>query len=105
MDGEIDTVIEKFKCLVEEEIDYSQPFDLLHATMQLKKKMKDAVTVDKLKARICICGNELNEVEGETYSPTVAPLTHSFMLQLAVHDRMFIQLVDTVAAYLNQDYP
>ena len=105
MDGEIDTVIEKFKCLVEEEIDYSQPFDLLHATMQLKKKMKDAFTVDKLKARICICGNELKEVEGETYSPTVAPLTHSFMLQLAVHDRMIIQLVDTVAAYLNQDYP
>ena len=53
--------------------------------MQLKKKMKDAVTVDKLKARICACGNELDEVEGETYSPTVAPLTHSFMLQLAVH--------------------
>ena len=105
MDGEINTVIEKFECLVEEEIDYSQPFDLLHATMQLKKKMKDAHTVDKLKARICACGNELKEVEGETYSPTVAPLTHSFMLQLAVHDRMIIQLVDTVAAYLNQNYP
>ena len=105
MDTEIDTVIEKFKCLLEEEIDTSQPYDLVHATMQLKIKMKDAVTVDKLKARICICGNELNEVEGETYSPTVAPLTHSFLLQLAVHDRMSIQLVDTVAAYLNQSYP
>ena len=105
MDSEITTVIEKFNCLEEEEIDYSEPYDLLHATMNLRKKMKDAETIDKLKARICICGNELKEVEGETYSPTVAPLTHSFMLQLAVHDRMIIQLVDTVAAYLNQDYP
>ena len=105
IDSEIDTVIEKFECLLDEEIDTSQPYDLVHATMQLKMKMKDAETVDKLKARICICGNELNEVEGETYSPTVAPLTHSFLLQLAVHDRMFIQLVDTVAAYLNQNYP
>ena len=73
--------------------------------MQLKMKMKDAETVDKLKARICICGNELNEVEEDTYSPTVAPLTHSFLLQLAVHDRMIIQLVNTVAAHLNQSYP
>ena len=105
MEGELDTVMEKFQCLIEEEIDTSQPYDLLHATMQLKMKMKDAETVDKLKARICICGNELKEVEGETYSPTVAPLTHSFLLQLAVHDRMTIQLVDTVAAYLNQSYP
>ena len=105
MDDEINTVIEKFKCLVEEEIDTSQPYDLLDATMQLRKKMKTDVIVDKLKARICICGNQLDEVDGETYSPTVAPLTHAFMLQLAVHDRMIIQLVDTVAAYLNQDYP
>ena len=105
MDDEINTVIEKFKCLVEEEIDTSQPYDLLDATMQLRKKMKTGVIVDKLKARICICGNQLDEVDDETYSPTVAPLTHAFMLQLAVHDRMIIQLVDAVAAYLNQDYP
>lgn len=73
--------------------------------MQLRKKMKDATTIDKRKARLCACGNELDQTGGETYSPTVAAITHSLMLQIAVHDSMHIQLVDTVAAYLNQDYP
>lgn len=105
MSGEIETITNQFGCLIPEEIDTSQPYDLVHATMQLRKKMKDAVTIDKRKARLCACGNELGHIEGETYSPTVAALTHSFMLQLAVHDRMSLQLIDTVAAYLNQDYP
>ncbi len=105
MESEVQTVTTNTGCLIEEDIDTSQPYDLVHATMQLRQKMKDAETVDKLKARICACGNELDDVGGETYSPTVAPLTHAFMLQLAVHDRMHVQLVDTVAAYLNQTYP
>ena len=46
--------------------------------------------VDKLKARLCACGNELEEVDNDTYSPTVSALTHRLMLQLAVHDRMHI---------------
>ena len=61
--------------------------------------------VDKLKARLCACGNELDEVDNETYSPTVSALTHCLMLQIAVHDRMHIQMVDTKAAYLCQKYP
>ena len=44
-------------------------------------------------------------MDHETYSPTVSSLTHSFMLQVAVHDNMHIQMVDTKAAYLCQDYP
>ena len=105
MDDEIDTVVNKTGCLVAEDIDPSLPYELVHATMQLKKKMKDAMTVDKFKARLCACGNELDQTGGETYSPTVAAITHSLMLQIAVHDCMHIQLVDTVAAYLNQEYP
>ena len=93
------------RTLEPEDIDQSKPYKLIHTTMQLKVKMKTDTIVDKLKARLCACGNELTEVDHETYSPTVSNLTHSLMLQIAVHDRMIIQLVDTKAAYLCQDYP
>ena len=73
--------------------------------MQLKVKMKTDEIMDKLKARLCASGNELTEVDHETYSPTISNLTHSLMLQIAVHDRMFSQLVDTKAAYLCQEHP
>ena len=61
-------------------------------TMQLKIKMITETIVDKLKARLCACGNELEEVDNDTYSPTVSALTHCLMLQLAVHDRMHIRI-------------
>ena len=61
--------------------------------------------MDKLKARLCACGNELTEVDHETYSPTVSNLTHCLMLQIAVHDKMILQLVDTKSAFLCQEYP
>ena len=66
--------------------------------MQLKKKMKTADIVDKLNARLCACGNEL--IAMDTYSPTVAALTHATLLQIAVHDGMYLQFIDTVSAYL-----
>ena len=91
--------------LVAEIIDRNKPFHLIHATMQLKKKMKDHETVDKLKARCCACGNELLGLIQATFSPTVASLAHSVLHQIAVVDRMETCLMDTVAAYLNQDYP
>ena len=72
--------------------------------MQLKIKMKTDTIVDKLKARLCACGNELEEVDNENYSPTVPSLTHAFMPKVAVHDRMHIQMIDTKAAYLCQTY-
>ena len=101
----IDGMINTSKTLVPEEIDKSKAYKLIHTTMQLKIKMKTDTIVDKLKARLCACGNELEDVDNETYSPTVSNLTHSFMLQIAVHDRMHVQLIDTKAAYLCQDYP
>jgi Reverse transcriptase (RNA-dependent DNA polymerase) len=91
--------------LVPEEIDKSQPFQSIHGTMQLKRKMQDATTLDKLKARLCACGNELAGLIAETYSPTVSSLAHSVLHQIAVTDGMETCLMDTVAAYLNQDYP
>ena len=98
-------MIESSRTLVPEDIDESKAYKLIHTTMQLKIKMKTDTIVDKLKARLCACGNELDEVDNDTYSPTVSSITHAFMLQIAVHDRMHIQLIDTKAAYLCQEYP
>ena len=97
----IENMMNTTQTLVPEDIDESKAYKLIHTTMQLKIKIK----TDKLKARLCACGNELEEVDHETYSPTVSSLTHSFMLQVAVHDRMHIQMIDTKAAYLCQKYP
>jgi hypothetical protein len=65
------------------------------------------MTIDKFKARICGCGNELvrsTTYTNETYSPTVSHLTHSTMLQLAIYDGMHICSIDTVGAFLYQEY-
>ena len=52
MDSEIDTITDNSGCL-QEEIDESKPYDLIHTTMQLQVKMKDAETIEKLKVRLC----------------------------------------------------
>ena len=101
----LENMINGTKTLVPEDIDKTKAYKLIHTTMQLKIKMKTDTIVDKLKARLCACGNELEEVDNETYSPTVSSITHAFMLQIAVHDRMHIQMIDTKAAYLCQQYP
>ena len=101
----IDSMLNTTGTLRPEVIDKSKPYHFIHTTMQLKIKMITETIVDKLKARLCACGNELDQVDHETYSPTVSSLTHSLMLQIAVHDRMHIQMIDTKAAYLCQSYP
>lgn len=101
----IDSMLNTTQTLREEDIDESKPYYLIHTTMQLKVKMKTETIIDKLKARLCACGNELDDVPYETYSPTVSALTHCLMLQIAVRDRMHIKLIDTKSAYLCQDYP
>ena len=55
----IDNMINSTRTLVPEEIDRSKAYKLIHTTMQLKIKMKTDTIVDKLKARLCACGNEL----------------------------------------------
>ena len=45
-----------------EEDSYPKPYSLIHTTMQLKIKMKKETIIDKLKARLCACGNELDDV-------------------------------------------
>ena len=105
---EIHSLLSVTKTLVPEAIDMNSSYDLIHSTMNLKKKMKDISTIDKYKARCCACGNELTAkgtYDNETFSPTASFLAHSALLQLAVHDRMHMSTFDTVAAYPYQEYP
>jgi hypothetical protein len=105
---EINSLINDFECLVPEEINPDRDHDCIHATVDLKIKYIDETTIDKFKARICGCGNELvrcTTYTNETYSPMVSHLTHSTMLQLAIYNSMHICSIDTVGAFLYQDYP
>jgi hypothetical protein len=105
---EVNSLINNFKCLIPEEINHERDYDCIHATIDLKVKYLDETTIDKYKARVCGCGNELVRnaaYTNETYSPTVAQLTHSVMLQLAIFDQMHMCSIDTVGAFLYQEYP
>jgi hypothetical protein len=73
--------------------------------MQLKYKMTTAHIINKFKARLCACGNKLAGLMRDTFNPTVSSLTHSVLHQMAVYDEMETLKVDTIAAYMSQDYP
>jgi histone deacetylase 1/2 len=77
---------------------------IIHSTMQLKIKMLQTGLIDKIKARLCACGNELWSATAETYSPTIGALAYATVHQLAVIDSMEMCTVDTVGAYLYQEY-
>jgi hypothetical protein len=53
-----------------------QLFKLIHSTPQLKLKEHQYGTIDKYKARLCACGNELYGQVLETYSPTDGGLVY-----------------------------
>lgn len=72
---------------------------IINSTMVLKKKP------EKYKARWCACGNELKGKISELFSPTCGALTYSALHQMVIIDRMRVRVVDTVGAYLYQDYP
>ena len=79
---------------------------VIRSTMALRKKLIVSTgELDKYKARLCACGNELHGMTEETYSPTIAALAYAAVHQVAVIDRMNACIVDTVGAYLYQDYP
>jgi hypothetical protein len=80
-------------------------FKLIHSTAQLKLKEHQDGSIDKYKARLCACGNELYGQVLETYSPTVGALAYSAVHQIAIIDRMERCIVDVVQAYLYQPYP
>jgi hypothetical protein len=80
-------------------------FKLIHSTAQLKLKEHRDGTIDKSKARLCACGNELYGQVSETYSATVGALAYAAVHQLAIIDKMDRCIVDVVQAYLYQPYP
>ena len=93
--------------LVEEILPYGirgKDYILIHSTMQLKIKLKADMTIDKFKARLCARGDMLSGMIAETYSPTIGSLARATAHQLAILDNMHTCVVDTVGAYLCQDY-
>ena len=78
---------------------------IIHSTLQLKVKLYASGLLDKYKARLCACGNELAGLVDDTFSPTVGALAYSTVLQIAIIDAMKMMTVDTVGAYLHQVYP
>jgi hypothetical protein len=78
---------------------------LIRSTMQLKMKLNDDGSILKYKARCCAMGNMLTGSISDTYSPTISGLTLATLLQLAVIDQMHMTTIDTIGAYLYQDYP
>ena len=103
----VDQVINKTQTLVPELIDYKKPYNLIYAVVDLKIKYIDEVTIEKFKARICGRGDHLarQNYVNETFSPTVSHLVHNIMLQLAIYYKMHMCSIDTVGAYLYQEYP
>jgi hypothetical protein len=53
-------------------------YDCIHATIDLKVKYLDETTIDKYKARVCGCGNEL--VQSATYTNETSLLSHNSSL-------------------------
>ena len=74
-------------------------------TVQLKRKFFPDGTVDKYKARGCFRGDLMEKGYTETFSPTISDITLSLIQNIAVIDGMEQCVVDTVGAYLEQDYP
>jgi len=73
--------------------------------MLLKLKLMPSGEHDKFKARLCACGNELRGLIEETFSPTISNLANAALHQIAVIDQMHTCIIDTVGAYLYEDYP
>jgi hypothetical protein len=70
----------------------------------LKKKIKP-LREDIYKARATQRGDLNKNPSVETYSPTISSITCATLQEVAVIDEMDQALVDTVGAFLAQDYP
>jgi hypothetical protein len=84
---------------------YGIDYKVIMSTLQLKIKLRDDMTIEKYKARLCARGDMLRGLIDETYSPTISAMAHAVAHQLAIIDNMHTCSVDTVAAYLYEDYP
>lgn len=83
-------------------------YTMIYTTTQLKLKRKATDgSPEKYKARTCARGDMIEGMlmQHETYSPTVSPITFATIFQLAIIDNMERACVDTIGAYLYQQYP
>jgi hypothetical protein len=80
-------------------------YELIHSTIQLKIKMNDNGTINMFKAWCCPKGDELQGRISETFSPTISALAFAVVHQLSIIDEMKTCAIDTVGAYLHEDYP
>ncbi len=82
-------------------------YTVIETTMQLKRK-RNAKTgeVEKHKARECVRGDLISDQDADdTYSPTINQLTFVLILQIAIIKGLRKRTIDTVGAFLYQDYP
>jgi hypothetical protein len=78
---------------------------LIYFTMRLKVKRYADGQVDRLKARGCAMGNMVAKMpDFDKYSPTVAAIVAAAILALAAYFCLYSCTVDTVSAYLMQQY-
>jgi hypothetical protein len=78
---------------------------VIYFTWILKIKRFADSDIDKLKARGCAMGNMLSKMpKFEKYSPTVSPIVTAAVLAIATFLKIKTCTVDTVSAYLTQEY-
>lgn len=80
---------------------------IIYTTTQLKIKRSAATGLpERFKARTCARGDMLLRMTNtmDKYSPTVSALTFATVFQIAIIMKMKRRIVDTVGAYLYQDY-
>ena len=82
------------------------------STLKCKRKKRGNGEPDKHKARAAARGDVLtramlkaNATQPPAYSPTIKPLTFSFVLQLAIIHKMTMATMDIKCAYLNAPLP
>ena len=85
---------------------------MIGTTVKCKRKKKGSGVPDKIKARMAMRGDQLirkykrEDLETpQSYSPTVATLTHNTIFQLAVKLKKVRATGDITAAYLQVSYP
>ena len=81
-------------------------YTIIHTTTQLKLKRSNIDgQPSKFKARTCAQGQHIHLPDNLKTSPTVASLTFNTIFQISIKKKMQRITVDTVAAFLQQDYP
>lgn len=83
------------KCIIRKAV-------LIHSK---KLKNDELGTLDKYKSRAAFNGYGMQGITAETFSPTIGALSLSLIHQIVVQEELESCSVDTIAAYLSEEYP